>query len=356
MKKFTNRKVAKDFAESSAVKLDLTPNTYLVFKPGVHPGGVRGQIVRYKKGSTKKWAETSLSDFSPVPLPKDSKIEIDLSTEALQILLDAVEERKTVGVANGSFVVGRESEVLEVKDSNKRNIFASLLEKGYSDEFWQLLQESEPELATRLSVGHLYAEKIATLKELSVRLAKTFSETSGVDSWQSWIYKNNWLFGVNYIRTIDKAKINVSGSTPDYLFLTADYFVDVLEIKLPTEEVILDGPHPSSYRWSAKTNEAIGQVVMYLGEIDRLQLELEREIERVYGVTVSFVKPRGTILIGKKDGWNKFKKAGLRKLNFALHGIEVITYTDLLQRGSEIANMYKEEIPPEEPKLEDIDW
>jgi hypothetical protein len=132
---------------------------------------------------------------------------------------------------------------------------------------------------------------------------------------------------------------------PDYLFLTVDNFADVLEIKLPSEEVIVeDKSHVGSYKWCPKTNEAIGQVVTYLAEIDRLQLELEREIKRVYSIPVSFVKPRGFILIGKKDGWDQFKRDGLRKLNFALHGLEVVTYSDLLQRGTEIAQMYKNEL------------
>jgi len=46
------------------------------------------------------------------------------------------------------------------------------------------------------------------LDELNQRLATgNFSETSGDDSWQKWIYKHNWLFGVNYQEPIQKVKI-----------------------------------------------------------------------------------------------------------------------------------------------------
>ena len=149
---------------------------------------------------------------------------------------------------------------------------------------------------------------------------------------------------MNYTSTIEKAKISISGSMPDYLFLTADNFVDVLEIKLPEEDaIVVDTHHAGSFKWSPTTNEAIGQVVNYIDSIERLQLEIEREILRVYGLKVSCVKPRAFILIGTKTGWDDFRRSGLRRLNSALHGVEVLTYTDLIQRGKEIAEMYKTE-------------
>ena len=45
------------------------------------------------------------------------------------------------------------------------------------------------------------------------------------------------------------------------------------------------------------------------------------------------LKPRAFILIGKNDGWDISKKEGLRKLNHVLHGVEVLTYSDLVKRG-----------------------
>jgi hypothetical protein len=348
MKKIKTTKVGRDFAESTWVRLEQTPETLVIFKPEIHPGGVRGFLVRYKKEHSADWSLLKDRDFAKAQLEPKTKVEVELTTEAVARLRQAIDERTKIiglGIKSGNYVVAESDKVVVVDDATKRAIFDSLLRKGYTDEFWSLLRESEPELATRLSVGHIYAEKIDTLKELRRRLAAHYPETAGPTSWQRWIYDNNWLFGINYVRTIEKAKINISGGMPDYLFLTADNFADVLEIKLPSEEVIVeDKNHVGAYKWCPKTNEAIGQIVTYLSEIDRLQLELEREIKRMYDITVSFVKPRGFILIGMKEGWDQFKRDALRKLNFALHGIEVVTYTDLVQRGTEIAQMYKNEL------------
>jgi len=179
------------------------------------------------------------------------------------------------------------------------------------------------------------------LEELKDRLAKTYPETKGKKSWQGWVYKNNWLFGINYQPPIEKQKINVAGSMPDFLFPTMDGFLDILEIKLPSKAIIVkDADHNNSFAWSSDANKAIGQVVTYLNEIELYQLHLRDEIKHVYSFDIYLIKPRAFILIGNKNGWSEEQHKALRKLNYSLHGIEVLSYTDLLQRGNEIIANY----------------
>jgi len=183
------------------------------------------------------------------------------------------------------------------------------------------------------------------LKEFNNRLKKKYKETSGNSSWQSWIYANNWMFGINYQQPIEKQHINISGSMPDYLFPTIDGFLDILEIKLPTHSVIEeDSSHRGAYRWSAEANKAIGQVVNYLSDIDLYQLQLREEIKEKYGTELHIIKPRAYILIGNKSDWTSQKIKALRKLNYSLHGIEVLTYSDLSQRGHEIVEIYSRDL------------
>lgn len=118
-------------------------------------------------------------------------------------------------------------------------------------------------------------------------------------------------------------KINITGVMPDFIFPTLDGFVDILEIKLPSKEVIVeDANHAGSWVWSPDSNYAIGQVVNYLCEIDEFKSAIEKEIERVHQKKISVLKPRAFILIGRTDNWEKDKKEGLRKLNDSLHKIE----------------------------------
>jgi len=237
-------------------------------------------------------------------------------------------------IVNTPEVVDRDK-VVFVDDQNKKQILEQVINKGYSDDFWALVSSKEPELTDRLMAGRIQANRRRIIDELETRLSSgNFSETSGDDSWQKWIYKNSWLFGINYQPPIEKQKININGIMPDFLFPTLDGFVDILEIKLPSVDIIeKDVDHLGSWVWSKDANCAIGQVVNYLCEIDRLKFEIEKSIQQVYGRTISMLKPRAFILIGQNDSWDFDKKEGLRKLNHSLHGIEILTYSDLLKRG-----------------------
>ena len=98
--------------------------------------------------------------------------------------------------------------------------------------------------------------------------------------------------------------------------------VDILEIKNPSHEVIKENKsHPGAFRWSGEVNEAIGQVIKYLSEIEFHQLLIAQKLKRELSLELSTIKPRAFILIGRSDGWNDAKKEAFRKLNHFLHGI-----------------------------------
>jgi hypothetical protein len=230
-------------------------------------------------------------------------------------------------------VVDPEKVIITTK--NKADVIKKIINEGYTEEFWEDLSESNPDLATKLSFARIHKTKKNIISKFEKRLSDgNYFETIGGDSWQTWIYNNNWLFGVNYDQPIEKTKINLTGVMPDFLFPTIDGFVDVLEIKLPKDEVIVeDSSHAGSWMFSKEANKAIGQVVNYLCEIDRQRYEIERLILQKYNRSISLLKPRAYILIGDSVHWHDLKKEGLRKLNHSLHGIEILTYYDLLERG-----------------------
>ena len=342
------KSVTKGFAKTSPILLDETAATALAFLPQIHEGGVRGDLVRFKKNKDEKFEKLKEIDFRSLKLHEGVKIE--LGTSQLKKLIDEVSQREKIVEQNGVNYGKNKYKVVEssegsliVNDKNKIGVLNQILESDYSEDFWILLNESNPNLADKLSQGHLQCKRKSVIRGLKKRLDSDpgYHETIGGDSWQKWIYKNHWLFGVNYCKVTEKEKINIEGIMPDYLFLTTDGFLDVIEIKLPSMKVIERDPsHLGSWIWSKDSNKAIGQVVNYLNEIDRLQLEIERKINdkarrgNKDHKDYSILKPRSYILIGNSENWDMEQKQGLRKLNNALHGIEIITYHDLLQRGS----------------------
>lgn len=181
------------------------------------------------------------------------------------------------------------------------------------------------------------------LLEFDSRLLKKYPETKGSNSWQSWIYENTWMFGINYTSPIGKQRVGFN-SIPDYIFPSIDGFIDILEIKLPSAVVISKyTSHPGSYYWSMETSEAIGQAVNYLSEIEKNAFQIQQIVERTYQIKISTIKPRAIILIGKSDKWNEEQLEAFRKLNHAMHGVEVITFTQLGYRAKSLISLYEKE-------------
>lgn len=321
--------------------LDEAPMSRLVFHAQLHRKGIKGRIIRQRRESKIDiWTPEEAIDIRT--LGKNESINIEMNTKAVGNLYDAIIKSlkilKEKGIEHGTnqYAVIDPDRVV-ITEENKVIYIKKIISAGYGMDIWDSLVESNPSLVTKLSYARIQAAKQEVVKELEERLVQGgFSETTGDDSWQNWIYKNNWLFGIHYKTPIEKSKINITGIMPDYLFPTLDGFVDILEIKLPDDEVILkEASHPGAWRWTRETNTAIGQVVNYLGEIDRLRFEIEREVKRKNGHEIQLLKPRAYILIGNSAGWEPDKKEGLRKMNHALHGIEIISYKDLLDRGHE---------------------
>ncbi len=316
----------------------------IVFQAQIHSAGIKGKIVRQRReSSTDVWTPEKAIDIRT--LGKNETINLSIDTAGITAFYNAIKKLASILNDNGVTYGEQEYAVVDpssiiVTQDNKSEYIKKVIDAGYSEDIWINLAESNPTLVSKLAHAKIQEEKQTIVDELGDRLVTgNFLETAGDDSWQKWIYKNNWLFGVNYLEPIEKTKINLTGVMPDYLFPTVDGFVDILEIKLPNDEVIKEDPsHAGSWIWTTESNKAIGQVVNYLGEVDRLRLEIEKNIKTKYGIDVSLLKPRAYILIGNSKNWPVHKKEGLRKMNHSLHGIEIITYNDLLVRGKQFLN------------------
>ncbi len=307
--------------------------------------GIRGKIIRQRRESKDdSWVPDEAIDIRT--LGKKESINLEVNTEAVKKLYSAILKLARIlrerGVEYGEnrYAVVEPDSVI-ITDQNKIAYIKKLIEAGHNQDIWDNLVESDPSLVTKLSHARIQESKRMVVQELSQRLETGgYSETSGDDSWQKWIYRNNWLFGVNYRKPIEKTRINISGIMPDYLFPTLDGFVDILEIKLPKDGVLhKDTSHVGSWMWTAETNSAIGQVVNYLDEVSRLRFEIENHLRTTCDYEVCLLKPRAYILIGDSIDWGGNKKESLRKMNDALHGIEVLTYRDLLDRGNQAINI-----------------
>lgn len=81
-------------------------------------------------------------------------------------------------------------------DVGRAKVIKLLLDKGYSDDIWTELTQTNPNLATRLSYARIQSERRSDLQmfETNQRLRQ------GESWWQDFFERSKWIFGygLNY--------------------------------------------------------------------------------------------------------------------------------------------------------------
>lgn len=135
-----------------------------------------------------------------------------------------------------------------------------------------------------------------------------------------------WLFGLEYIEV--KSKVNFPPGKKDYQFdmmlKRNDGFWDLSELKGPNER-LFDKRTMKRNKPNQKLSEAIGQVFTYMYACDSKKLK-------------NIFKPKAIIVMGK----GKTDDARERRLfSSYLTNVELITYTELYQRGKKLLDYIK---------------
>ena len=340
---YSTQSIGKGIAQVQDFVIAEEPMARLVFRSQIYENGVRGRLIRQRRLTRDdQWDDDTPIDIRS--LEKGDTINVELKTATVGKLYRVISELNTHIETNGidygtnSYKTVKANDIV-INSKNIGQVIQKIIDGEYSDEVLDAFSKSEAvNLGTFLDAERV-KERRKVVDALEERLApgQQFPEVKGDESWQKFILNNHWMFGANYLDPIDRTKVNIRGSMPDFLYPTADGFADILEIKLPTDEVIVeDRSHAGSWKWSPDTNAAIGQITNYIADIERLRLEIEKEIKVNTGRDVLLLKPRAYVLTGNSSKWLPVKREALRKLNSVMHGIEVITYNDLRQRAKRI--------------------
>lgn len=343
MNEYSTKSIGSNIAQVQDFIIAEEPMARLVLRAQIHNKGVRGRLIRQRRLSK----DDSWEDDSPIDirsLEKGEAFNVELKTAVIEKLYQVITSLKghvdTRGIDHGvnRYKTVKSNEIV-VDSKNLKQIIEQLVSGNHTIDVLRAFAEDEDidlqAFADAEQVKVMRKEK----EELVDRLmgATNYPEVHGSDSWQKFILNKNWMFGAKYLDPIDRAKINISGIMPDFIYPTADGFADILEIKLPSDGVIIeDKNHRGSWKWTADTSSAIGQITNYILEIERQRYEIEKNIKTETGRDVLLLRPRAFILTGNSKDWASPKKEALRKLNSVLHGIEVITYNDLVLRAERI--------------------
>lgn len=345
----TTRSVGRGFAEvQEAFVLDDTVRTKTVFQAQIHAGGVRGQIIRYRKG------ENNTEEIVPVnfnQLHENDGVKIDLGTEAAKKLDEAFEKLNQLlqqqGVQYGEHHFSiNQAGALVITDANKAAVVRGLLEQNLTEEVWNDLSLSNPDLVTRLSWAKIHANRAAALAEFEQNINDSSRDESW---WQDFFSRNKWIFGygLNYqiLRTIQEQPnyggTNVTGSggqRGDFLQRTAAEvsFTVLVEIKKPAT-ALLHGTAHRNGAWRA-SDELSGGVAQLQTNSLSWEVEGSRTNGNRDGVEVNHnaftVRPKSILIIGDTSQLGtRDKKNSLELFRRNLKNPEVLTFDELLERA-----------------------
>ncbi len=159
---------------------------------------------------------------------------------------------------------------------------------------------------------------------------------------QEFLTSAPWIFGPEYT-AVDIRDAGSSG-VPDRRLKRIDGLSDILEFKLPSAEVLRADKMGRQYIAPAAA-EALGQLMAYLEYYTSEYQELKKDVdgkEVLEEFRGRYYKPKGILLIGRRsaasgvDGvkaTTDVQPKHLRRMMSFFHGIEVLTYDDLIERA-----------------------
>ena len=196
--------------------LDETERTRTVFKAAMHSGGIRRDIIRYRKNSDGTCEELIPVNFNS--LHPDDGIKITLPTDAIRILFEKLKELEVIlqkrGIRYGThdFTIA-DASTLVINNKNKATIIRKLLEADLGEEVWNQLTQNNPDIATRLAAAKLHEDRIISLRTFEQMLS---DEKLTENDWQNFFEENIWIFGYGLryqILRLIQAQPNYGGAT-----------------------------------------------------------------------------------------------------------------------------------------------
>ncbi len=168
-------------------------------------------------------------------------------------------------------------------------------------------------------------------KDLEGRIQKDKSE----GAWQDYLKQNILYIQQGYIELIPKANISIVGTSyPDFLLVTHDGYLDILEIKTPFTQLLLEDKSHKNYYWSGEIAKAIAQIENYIQAIVEVGDTVKNKVKDTFGIDLRVIKPRGIIFAGNSNQFygKKLIQDDFRLLNQGLKNVTVVPYDELLIR------------------------
>ncbi|XVJ66911.1 MAG: DUF4263 domain-containing protein [Lacibacter sp.] len=178
--------------------------------------------------------------------------------------------------------------------------------------------------------------ELSTLEAYADALEKKIVTTKDEAEWQIYIREHILNLKEEYIAKEEKINTSIGRTSfPDFLLISQDNFLDVLEIKTPFTPLVQFDKSHNNYYLSSELMKAIAQAEKYIDQVSAAGLELEKYISKRLKLPFGVVRPGGLIIVGSEKSLDELDdpaqaKEDFRRLRNSFKNIKIITYTELL--------------------------
>ena len=207
---------------------------------------------------------------------------------------------------------------------NAKPLAESTIERQVREDLERLKKDKlrlEKTLQNQVKIVREYRDlKVPEYKKDLKQFETLLKTAKKEDELQEFLASTPWLLGLEY-ETADPQKI-APAQRYDFYMGKYDGFADIIEIK-KADEKLFDAKDKITTAFSAAIQQLINYIddALIYGDSKRLSEKL----------AFSFNKPKGILIIGRDVPADR-----LRNFNFYFHNIEILTYTDVLNRGKSI--------------------
>lgn len=146
-----------------------------------------------------------------------------------------------------------------------------------------------------------------------------------------------------YISVLSKVSIdskNNSKKQLDYLLFDTNGYVDVIEIKKPSENSLLyQRQYRNNFTPIKDLSGAVMQIEKYIYDLSRLGNDGEEALNKKYrnelpeGLKIKIINPKGIILLGRENDLSSEQKGDFEFIKRQYKNVvEIITYDSLIER------------------------
>lgn len=312
---------------------------------------VSGNIVHQRKNTNDQWEDVKSVNLATLKGGEGVKLRLDSrQTKKLFEGLKKLYAISREGVKSGEieYIVGSPDEMVKVPKERKKYI-SQLLEENFAEEIWNALVSKDPDLASRLSMGQIQAERAKSLTEFE----KSLREEKDEAYWQNFFSKNEWIFGYGlkyqFLNQVTDQPSYGGGNFTgkgnqkgDYLLSTQANikFTVLVEIKTPATPLIAmtkNGPkryRNGAYLLSSDLSGGVSQLQINCKTWLRSAFEPQNS-DRLVDDNIYTISPKGILIVGntKEFGKDREKIETFEAYRNSISNPTIVTFDELYERA-----------------------